>query len=213
MLLCYLDGPARAGQADASGGFRYGVEKIRLDGDLAQGDLDAAQVGLHRGQQVGQMCRRDAGWSSWSRRSGSRGCRSAAAPRSARRGPRMRWRARRSSLVGAAGRRHQKKLGLCLDQRVRGVPEVVVVPALAGADDIEQGVLPARGQAHQFPSLGGLEVAARQQLLILGPESEQDGALGDAGPAALADPVAEFLDGPARCSPSAPGRTGPVRAR
>jgi hypothetical protein len=35
----------------ASGGL---VEETRLDGDLAQRDLDAAQVGLHDGQQVGQ---------------------------------------------------------------------------------------------------------------------------------------------------------------
>ncbi len=37
--------------AAASGGL---VEGTRLDGDLAQRDLDAAQVGLHDGQQVGQ---------------------------------------------------------------------------------------------------------------------------------------------------------------
>ena len=30
------------------------VEETRLDGDLAQRDLDAAQVGLHDSQQVGQ---------------------------------------------------------------------------------------------------------------------------------------------------------------
>ena len=42
---------ARPPIAAASGGL---VEETRLDGDLAERDLDAAQVGLHDGQQVGQ---------------------------------------------------------------------------------------------------------------------------------------------------------------
>ena len=45
---------ARLPIAAASGGL---VEETRLDGDLAQRDLDAAEVGLHDGQQVGQGAR------------------------------------------------------------------------------------------------------------------------------------------------------------
>jgi hypothetical protein len=49
-------------------------------------------------------------------------------------------------LFGRRRRRvgHQQKLGLRIDQRGGRGPEVVVVPAAAGADGVEQGVLPAR---------------------------------------------------------------------
>jgi hypothetical protein len=43
--------PARADRGAAPSGH---AEETRLDGDLAQRNLDAAQVGLHDGQQVGQ---------------------------------------------------------------------------------------------------------------------------------------------------------------
>ena len=80
-------------------------EETRLDGDLAQRDLDAAQVGLHDGQQVGQGAGPVRDWSCAPRRSGSRGCRSAAAPRPVRREPRRRWRDRGRPWSEAAARR------------------------------------------------------------------------------------------------------------
>jgi hypothetical protein len=48
-------------------------------------------------------------------------------------------------LFGRRRRRagHQRKLGLRIDQRGGRGPEVVVVPAAAGADGVEQGILPA----------------------------------------------------------------------
>src|SRR5208282_4761044 len=45
---------------------------------------------------------------------------------------------------------HQQKLGLRIDQRGGGGPQVVVVPAASRADGVEQGVLPARRQAHVY---------------------------------------------------------------
>jgi hypothetical protein len=49
-------------------------------------------------------------------------------------------------LFGRRRRRvgHQQKLGPCIDQRGGRGPEVVLVPAAAGADGVEQGVLPTR---------------------------------------------------------------------